>query len=172
MEDMINIRTYNSDYLYEQHLDDQIIEFDKKNMGPFLAAWNIPFSEKKRRKGLAGNATFHIAFNENHRIIGYLQYGPHWDDKDAIYISSVQVAPSHRNTSLFTQLVVTAFDNLAGKPFSRLVTNVQKHNKIAIGLYRKLGFTIDEANASETSFPVYAEPSMLDTERLRTLKRN
>ena len=73
--------------------------------------------------------------------------------------------------ALFTRLVVTALEDLADRSFSRLVTNVQKHNKSAIGLYRKLGFTIDEANASETSFPVYADPSGLDNERLRKLKR-
>ena len=168
---MIDIQTYDSHYLHDQRLDDQIIEFDKKNMKPILAARNMPFLETKRRKGLEGSATFHIAFDEEHRIVGYLQYGPHWNEKDAIYISSVQVAPSLRNTSLFIRLVVTAFEDLAGRSFSRLVSNVQKHNKIAIGIYRKLGFTIDELNASETSFPVHADPSILKNERLRKLKK-
>ena len=84
---------------------------------------------------------------------------------------SVQVAPSLRNTSLFTRLVVTACEDLANRSFSRFVTNVQKHNKNAIGLHRKLGFTIDEANASETSFLVFADPEGLGNERLPNPER-
>ena len=168
---MLQIRTYNSDELSARQLDDQIVEFDKENMAPILAAKNMAFPEEKRRKGLENNATFHIAFDEEERIVGYLQYGPDWNDKNAIYISSVQVAPSLRNTSLFARLVLTASEDLAGKSFSRLVTNVQRHNKIAIELYRRLGFTIDKANASETSFPVYADRSVLESELIRRLNR-
>ena len=168
---MLKIRTYNSRELVAAHLDDRIIEFDKENMAPILAAKNMPFPEEKRRKGLESNATFHVAFNEEGYVVGYLQYGPNWNDTDAIYISSVQIAPSVRGTSLFTRLVLIACEDLASRSFNRLVTNVQKNNKTAIELYRKLEFTIDEANATETSFPVYAGRSILESERIGKLKR-
>lgn len=168
---MLQIQTYNSRELVASHLDDRIIEFDKENMAPILAAKNMPFPEEKRRKGFENDATFHVAFNEEGCVVGYLQYGPDLNDTDAIYISSVQIAPSVRGTSLFTRLVLTACEDLANRSFIRLVTNVQKHNKTAMELYRKLEFTIDEANASETSFPVYADRSVLESERLGKLKR-
>ena len=168
---MLQIRTYNSRELVAAHLDDQIIEFDKENMAPILAEKSIPFPEEKRRKWLENDATFHVAFNEKGSVVGYLQYGPDWNDTDAIYILSVQIAPSVRGTSLFTRLVLTACEDLASRAFNRLVTNVQKHNKTAIELYRKLEFTIDEANASETSFSVYADRSVLESERIGKLKR-
>jgi ribosomal protein S18 acetylase RimI-like enzyme len=168
---MLRIRTYNSRELVAAHLDDRIIELDKENMSPILAAKGIPFSEEKRRKGLDTDATLHAACNGEGCVVGYLQYGPDWNHTDAIYISSVQIAPSVRGTSLFTRLVLTACEDLASRSFNRLLTNVQKHNKTAIELYRKLEFTIDEANTSEKSFPVTADRSVLDSERIGRLKR-
>jgi len=160
--DMI-IRKVASSQLHARGLDDEVIAFDKVNMGPILEAKGIPFPEEKRRKGFEGEQTFHIAFDPEERIVGYLEYGPDWNDAEAIYISSLQIAPAYRNTGLFLRLLASAASDLERKPFTRIVAGVQKHNSGAIRIYRRLGFSVDEDPASGTSCRVSADRSILGT---------
>jgi len=95
---MIIIKKIGSKQLHSQGLDDQIIKFDRENMVPILALKGISFPEEKRRKGFEVDGTFHLAFDQDGQLVGYLEYCPDWNDVKAIYISSMQIAPIYRNT--------------------------------------------------------------------------
>jgi hypothetical protein len=105
---MIIIRKIGSRQLHACGLDDQVIEFDRENMGPILALRGIPFPEEKRRKGFSSEGTFHLAIDQNENIVGYLEYCPDWNDAAAIFICSLQIVPPYRNTRLFLRLLASA----------------------------------------------------------------
>lgn len=165
------LRRIDSQVLFREKLDDAIIAFDKRNMKEILKKANIPFPEKKRRKGFKNNPTFIIAFNKRNKIIGYLEYCPSWDSKDDIYISSLQIDKSHRNGFLIGELLLEARNDLLKQEFNRIVSAVQKNNQVAVNLYRKLGFSITDDPKSEKSLFVFADKNILENNILKKYER-
>jgi ribosomal protein S18 acetylase RimI-like enzyme len=166
----MNIRKIASRSLLDAKLDDAIIEFDRHNMGPILAAHGIPLPEEKRRAGFAQGTTFIIGFDEAGEVIGYIEYGRDWADADTIQIASIQTDPEHRNGILLRKLLHAAAADLAGQSFSRVRAGVHKHNRTAIKMYRQLGFTIEDNPHSPHTYCVWAERHTLG--RLARLCQN
>jgi len=143
-------------------LDEQIIEFDKVNMQHILEKARVEFPEEKRRLSFEGNPTFVIAF-DNQRITGYIEYRRSWEDENYIYISSIQIDKKYRNTRLILSLL-DAFRSLAAKEnFLGFRTNLQKTNLLAVKIYQKLGFVLEDKPGSDVSFVAKAGKGLLET---------
>jgi ribosomal protein S18 acetylase RimI-like enzyme len=144
---------------------DQIIQFDRLNMGSVLAAADVPFPEDKRRKSLGGATQTIVAVFDETALVGYLEFGPSWDDPDDLFIASVQVAPSHRKTMVLAQCVAYAAADLESRRFRRAVTSAQVTNAEAIDLYKKLGFRV--VDRSDRSVTLVADRKLLEARRIR-----
>ena len=164
-----DIRKYTSQEIVGNDLEEAIIAFDRVNMAPLLATWGIDFPEEKRRRGLSAGHSVHIASNLKGDILGYIEYGPDWSDSQDVYISSVQVLAEFRGTSLLGHLLGAAARDLASQPFRHVKSNVQKENRGAIALYRRLGFKVDEEHPNATSFPVLADRTILESPLIKKL---
>jgi len=140
---------------------DAIIAFDRKNMREVLEQANLSFPEQWRRDSLNDDSTLIIAFDDADKIVGYVQYGPHWKQPRDVFVTSLQIHPDHRNTRLFARLLTAAAKNLSKRRFRQITSQVQKNNKRAIRLYRKLGFEIVETHVSRTTLDVRADVAIL-----------
>ena len=141
-------------------LSEQIIEFDKKNMQPVWEKAGIEFPEERRRKGLQNNPTFIIAF-EDQAIAGYLEYSRSWNDPNYIYVGSIQIEPTHRNTRLILKLLDKFRSLVSAEEFVGFETNVQKTNSLAIKMYRKIGFKFEKNPNNDASWLARADKEIL-----------
>lgn len=158
----MELRIFKGRQLIDSGLAEQIIEFDKKNMRTVWEKAGMEFPEEKRRKGLESNPTFIVAFDEQ-AIAGYIEYLRSWNDPDYIYVGSIQIAERHRNTRLILKLL-DAFRSLASKEeFLGFETNVQKANTLAVRMYRKIGFTLEENPHNDASWLARAGRELLTT---------
>ena len=141
-------------------LGGQIIEFDKKNMKPILDLAGIEFPEEKKRKALDSDPTFIIAF-EGQAIVGYLEYLRSWNDPNYIYVGSIQIDAKYRNTRLILKLFDKFRTSIAEEDFLGFETNVQKANSLAVKMYQKIGFKLEENPNNETSWVARADKDLL-----------
>jgi len=115
--------------MIDSGLAERIIEFDKKNMQPVFEKAGLEFPEEKRRRGLDSDPTFIIAF-DGESIAGYIEYLRSWNDPAYIYIGSIQIESSHRNTRLILMLFDKFRDLVSREDFLGFETNVQKANEV------------------------------------------
>lgn len=142
-------------------LVEEIIQFDKLNMKPVLEKARSVFPEEKRRQGLQSNPTFIIAL-DGRAIAGYLEYLRSWNDPNYIYVGSVQIGEKYRNTGLILRLL-DAFRTLVSREeFLGFETNVQKANTLAVKMYRKIGFKLEENPNNDASWVARAERGILE----------
>ena len=149
-QSMIKIQIKLGKEMIRSGLDDQIIDFDRINMGQILEESGIPFPEEKRRQGLYLDPTFIIAF-QNRKIIGYLEYTHSRDDETCIYISSVQIISGFRNSEVLISLIDNARKQLLVDSFRAVKTHVQKTNNRAIKLIKKFGFELKNSQQDNAS---------------------
>lgn len=155
---MYFLRKVDSRTLLKEKLDDLIISFDKRNMKDILQSTDIPDIEKKRRKSFKTD-TFILAYNKDNELIAYLEYGPSWDSKADLFISSLQIEKKYRGGFLLARLILEAVKDVSERKFKRIIAGVQKNNKMAIKIYHKLGFNFTDKN--EKSFLVFADRNVL-----------
>lgn len=141
---------------------ERIIEFDKLNMKPILESAGIAFPEGKRRKDFESSPTFIVAFDDE-AIAGYLEYLRSWRNPSYVYVASVQIAEKHRNTRLLIKLLNEFRFAVSSEKFAGFETNVQKANSLAIRLYRKIGFKLEENPNNAASWLARADRSLLET---------
>ena len=137
--------------LMDSGLAEEVIAFDRKNMRPVFEQAGIEFPEEKRRKGLQSDPTFIMAF-DGPAIAGYLEYLRSWNDPAYIYVGSVQVGGKYRGARLILMLFDEFRALMAGEDFLGFETNVQKVNTVAIRLYQKIGFRLEENPGNEASW--------------------
>lgn len=158
----MRIDILNGKQVIDSGLAERIIKFDKLNMKPVLEKAGIAFPEEKRRAGLRSNPTFIVAF-EGEAIAGYLEYLRSWRDANYIYIASVQIAERHRNTRLILELLDKFKSAVSGEDFTGFETNVQKTNSLAVRMYRKIGFKLEENPNNPASWLARADKDLLET---------
>ena len=144
----------------ESGLAEEIIEFDRENMRPVFERAGIEFPEEKRRRGLQSGPTFIVAF-DGRAIAGYLEYLRSWNDPNNIYVGSVQIAEPYRNTRLILALFDEFRTLLAGEDFQGFETSVQKANTLAVRMYRKIGFRLEENPNNAASWSARAGRELL-----------
>lgn len=147
--------------IIESGLAEEILKLDRKNMQPILRAAGIDFPEEKRRAAFLGDSTFIIAF-EDQKIAGYIEYRRSWNDPDYIYISSIQIDKKHRSTGLILKLIDKFKSLVSEEDFRGFETNVQKVNRRAAEMYRKIGFKLEENPNNDASWLVTAERRLLE----------
>jgi ribosomal protein S18 acetylase RimI-like enzyme len=141
-------------------LAEQIMDLDRKNMQPVLEQAGIAFPVEKRRKGLASDSTFIVAF-DGQRLAGYLDYLRSWTNPDYIYIGSVQIEAEYRGGGLLLMLLEEFRTLVAGEEFAGFETNVQKVNVAAVRLYRKIGFRLESNPRNDASWTARAGKELL-----------
>ena len=147
--------------LIESGLAEEIIEFDRENMRPVFERAGIEFPEEKRRRGLQSDPTFLIAF-DGRTIAGYIEYLRSWNDPRYIYVGSVQVEESRRNSSLILALFDAFRAAVANEDFLGFEIGVQKTNTLAVKMYRKIGFSLEENPDNEASLRARAGRELLE----------
>lgn len=156
------IEILNGKQVFEFGLAERIIEFDKLNMQHVFEMAGLAFPEEKRRKGLQSNPTFIIAF-EGDSIAGYIEFLRSWNDPNYIYVGSIQIAEKYRNTRLILRLLDEFRTAVSGEIFAGFETSVQKTNSLAVKMYRKIGFTLEENPNNEASWLARAGKDLLET---------
>ena len=146
--------------LMDSGLAEEVIKFDRENMGPIFEKAGIEFPEEKRRKGLHSDPTFIIAF-DGQEITGYLEYLRSWHDPDYIYVGSLQLVQRYRGTWLMLKLLDEFRALLAGEEFLGFETNVQKANTAAVRMFQKIGFRLEENPRNEASWVARAGKELL-----------
>jgi hypothetical protein len=158
----VRIEILNGKQIIDSGLAERIIVFDKLNMKPVFERAGMAFPEVKRRKGLQSNPTFIIAF-EGDAIAGYIEYLRSWNDPNYIYVGSIQIAEKHRNTRLILKLLDRFRTTVSSENFTGFETNVQKTNSLAVRMYQKIGFKIQENPSNTASWLVRADKDLLET---------
>jgi hypothetical protein len=164
----VELRVIKGEQLIDSGLGERILEFDKKNMGPLLEKAGLEFPEERRRKGSESNPTFIIAF-DNEDILGYLEYLRSWNDPNYIYVGSIQIAETKRNTRLILELIDKFRGLVAGEEFIGFEANVQKANSLAVKMYRKLGFSLEQNPHNDRSWVAKADRKILQESPVITL---
>jgi len=157
----LEIKILSGREMIESGLAEEIIEFDRENMRPVFEKAGIEFPEEKRRKGLQSNPTFIIAF-DGQAIAGYIEYLRSWNDPRYIYVGSVQIEKSRRNSSLILALFDAFRTSVAKEEFLGFETNVQKANTLAVKMYRKIGFSLEENPNNAASWTARAGRELLN----------
>ena len=165
------VKTVATNEVVSRGWPDAIVEFDKRNMRDIFAEAGIPFPEAKRRKGFEAEGVFFIAFSPDGHIAGYLELVHDWECAEDLYISSLQIAPDHRNGILFRHLLAEGIHWLRQRSFRCLKTHVQKNNRLGVDLYRRLGFTFSDNPKSDKSFVLTADHSILEASFAKRLTR-
>jgi ribosomal protein S18 acetylase RimI-like enzyme len=156
----VELKILSGRQLIESGLEDEVIEFDRRNMRPILERAGLEFPEEKRRRGLRSGPTFIIAF-DGRAIAGYLEYLRSWNDPRYIYVGSVQIGERYRNSRLILTLFEEFRTLLAGEDFLGFETNVQKTNTLAVRMYRKIGFKLVENPNNDASWTARAGKELL-----------
>jgi ribosomal protein S18 acetylase RimI-like enzyme len=156
----VELKVFRGTQVIDSGLAERIIEFDKKNMQPVFAEAGLEFPEEKRRRGLESDPTFIIAF-DGESIAGYIEYLRSWNDPAYIYVGSIQIERSHRNTRLILMLFDEFRDLVSRENFRGFETNVQKANKVAVRMYQKLGFNLEENPRNTASWVARAGRELL-----------
>lgn len=159
---IVRIEILKGKQILDSGLAERIIEFDKLNMQPVFEKAGIAFPVEKRRKGFERNPTFIIAFDGS-PIAGYIEYLRSWNDSRFIYIGSIQIAEKYRNTRLILKLLSEFKAAAANEDFAGFETNVQKANSLAVKMYQKIGFKLEENPHNPASWRAVAGKDLLET---------
>jgi ribosomal protein S18 acetylase RimI-like enzyme len=152
---MLEIRVLGGRQVLDAGLEEEIIELDKRNMRAVWERAGMEFPEENRRRGLRSDPTLVIAL-DGCAVAGYLEYLRSWNDPRYIYIGSLVVDLRYRNTGLVLRLLDVFRSLVAGEDCEGFETSVQKVNTHAVGLYRKLGFRLEQSPRNEASWTAKA----------------
>jgi ribosomal protein S18 acetylase RimI-like enzyme len=72
-------------------------------------------------------------------LVGFSAYGPH-SGTDAIMIHKLYVETTQRSRGCARKLVESASEHALTNSFERIILRVNKHNRIAIAAYERMGF--------------------------------
>jgi len=157
---MPEFRTLSGSELVLEGLEETVLELDRVSMAPVLAEGGMHYSDTVRRQTLA-NGIYIFALDDAGELVAYLQYARDCNHNDDIFIISLQVHPSHRNTMLFGLLLLRACRDMPAQPIRFVNSQVQVHNTRAIRLYRRLGFEITPISRSETTLAVRGSATVI-----------
>ena len=154
---MLEIKVFTS---VDDLLAQRIVDFDRHCIQTTLDQAGIVFPEENRRKSLQSNPTLIVAFAGD-EIAGYIEYLRSWNDPRYIYISSLQIQKTYRRTTLLLALIDKFRESVSGEEFLGFETNVQKVNRPAVEMYRKVGFQLTENPRNKASWIATAGPELL-----------
>ena len=72
-------------------------------------------------------------------LVGFSSYGPH-SDADALMIHKLYVEASQRSRGCARKLVEAASEHALANSLNRVILRVNKHNRVAIAAYERMGF--------------------------------
>lgn len=168
---MFQIRKTNTKKIREEGLINSIIDFEKENLQKVLTEAGVPFDEERRRKNFEREMIVLMAFNEEQKLIGYLDFDLHRKSLKEIYINSLQIAEGYRNGQVIFKLMLEARKELLHRDFDLIRCNVHKTNQLAVNLYRKLGFVLEESSSNPKVYQAHVKRDILNHKIFRNLER-
>jgi ribosomal protein S18 acetylase RimI-like enzyme len=72
-------------------------------------------------------------------LVGFSAYGPH-SDADALMIHKLYVEAAQRSKGCARKLVEAASEHALTNSLNRVILRVNKHNRVAIAAYERMGF--------------------------------
>lgn len=98
-----------------------------------------PWSEKMIYHDFAKNsrAHFYVAEDDN-ELVGYVGI---WKVVNNVHITTIAVDPDHRRRGVATDLIKRVIEDYAAAR-QNITLEVRPSNEAAMGLYKKLGFTV------------------------------
>jgi hypothetical protein len=166
---MYLIEVVKGESLKSSLLAEKVIALDRKNMESTLKAVGREFPEDRRRATLFHPSNQMIIGKFREELVGYADFCDDQSDPSAIYLSSIQIETNHRNGMLFRILVSNLLNNIRQNDFRTIRTHIQKSNLHMIAIAKKLGFTLEENPKSPSTLTVFAERSLLDSQKLHRL---
>ena len=156
----LEIRVLRGREVFDEGLAERIIVFDRENMRAVWEEAGMEYPAENRRRGLQSGPTFVMAFDGG-EIAGYVEYLRSWHDPRRIYVGSIQVARAHRGSGLLLRLLDEFRSLVSEEDFDGFETSVQKSNRPAVELYRKLGFELEPNPHNELSWTAKARRELL-----------
>jgi ribosomal protein S18 acetylase RimI-like enzyme len=164
----MKLRVLKGERVFEADFIEAILELDKANMQAIMDDSGIEFPEANRRAGFKNKPTFIVAETRG-GIAGYLEYTRSWTDAGLIYLSSMQIAEKYRHSKLLLRLIDKFIETVEAENFKGFETNVQKNNRPAVKLYRKIGFRFEENPRRAASWRLTADRRILSESPVRDL---
>ena len=78
----------------------------------------------------------------NHLVVAYLSIEVHHEEKNFIYLDDLSVSEKYRSVGIGTHLIKTAEKFAEGINISTIIFHVEKANKLAFKLYKRLGYSV------------------------------
>ncbi len=150
----LNMRliSFDRQSLKDTAMMESILRLDRENMESIFSSIGCSMPEQRRRQAFNHPGTILLVTDDAGSLLGYLEYGPGWDNANEIYLSSIQVAKQHQNGSVFRVLLRHATCSEAIPQQQVIRTHVQSNNLKAIRLYERLGFKVDTASEQNGTF--------------------
>jgi ribosomal protein S18 acetylase RimI-like enzyme len=121
-----------------RRIHDLIVAEQERQGGKFIDVELEPYIEK-----LFDKAEF-VVNHDKHRCLGFVAYYTYDQQMKNVFISLVLVAPEARRTGLAQALIGFVLDSARRRGFTTCSLVVKKNNDAAIGVYRNLGFQVQE----------------------------
>lgn len=104
------------------------------------------YSLPAMRAEMAAGVRYTIARLQG-RPIGYTAHGP--GDADALWLHKLYVAAEHRRRGLARTLLGDAQAHARQRGCGIIRLRVNRHNRVAVGFYRRVGFRIEAADVKD-----------------------
>lgn len=166
---MYKLRVLDTKMVLDEGLMDVIIAFDKENMTEILQRSGTSFDEEVRRSNFTHEEVFILAFTEDNKLAGYLEYGPCREKGEEIYITSMQIDRRYRQSLLISQILLQAKRDLMRRSFTKLACNVHKENMDAASIYKKLGFEVQQIAGNDKIYSISAGRDILENRLIKRL---
>ncbi len=95
--------------------------------------------EALQRESMQDGVRFDRALVEG-ALVGFSAYGPH-SDAGALVLHKLYVESAQRGRGCARKLVEAASEHALANSFNRVILRVNKHNRVAIAAYERMGFS-------------------------------
>ena len=150
---------------------EKILTLDRQNMTEILRKSGRAFPESRRSRVLRDPSLVVIAMVGGDELVGYVDFCTDARDDRDIYLTSIQLVPRYRRGMSIAKLLVAAARALKGRSFRYLRAEVQAGNDAALALCARLGFRIREGVATQASWDIIGDRTLLESEYFTRLLR-
>jgi ribosomal protein S18 acetylase RimI-like enzyme len=132
---------------------DALVELDRINMSPLIAAAGATFDAAFRRAKLVREireGAIVDVVRRGRKLVGYLEYGPKEDGSWRIY--SIQMHPDMQGRGVLRDLFAVAAVAVRVQRPGRVTTSVHRQNERSISLHQRLGFEQEGENGDRIEY--------------------
>ena len=112
----------------------------------------LGYQDNYLEKFVANKGDVIFVAEENKNIVGFISVEQHFESENFIYFDDFCVTKNYRNRSIGKSLIFEALNYALKNNFDTIYLHVEKSNKKAISLYKKLCFEISEETEERFKF--------------------